>query len=109
MAHAPISAALTLAGVVLLVASSNGLAASLSPRGLSRVEGPSALILVQDKPKPETFKHKAKRIWKNLTGYKFDVNCPFDRTTCTENGKNREDARAKCQSQHLLCQIGDAK
>jgi hypothetical protein len=55
-----------------------------------------------------------KRIWRNLTGYKFDVACPafalaLSRTTCTVTAKNREDARAKCQAQHALCQIGDAR
>ena len=77
MPHAPISVVLVLAGAVLIVASSNIQAASLSPGGLSRVGGLSKIVLVQNKPKPETVKHKAKRIWKTFTGYKFDVNCPF--------------------------------
>jgi hypothetical protein len=59
-------------------------------------------------------KHKVKRIWRNLTGYKFDVACPafalaLTRTSCSETGKNREGARAKCQSQHVLCEIRDAR
>jgi hypothetical protein len=35
--------------------------------------------------------------------------CIFSRTTCTETGKNREDARAKCQAQHNFCEIRDAR
>ena len=59
-------------------------------------------------------KQKVKRIWRNLTGYKFDVACPafalaLSRTSCTVTAKNRDEARAKCQAQHALCQIGDAK
>ena len=71
--------------------------------------------LVQDKPQnSETLKHKVKRIWRNLTGYKFDVACPafpivLTRTTCTATGKNREEARAKCQSQNAFCQVADKR
>ena len=80
---------------------------------LSRIGGLSSIEFVQDKQKSETIKHKMKRVWRNLTGYKFDVACPafafeLSRTNCTETGKNREDARAKCQSRHVLCQVGDA-
>lgn len=55
----------------------------------------------------------ADAIWRNLAGYKFDVACPtfafaLSRTNCTETGKNREDAHAKCQSRHVLYQVGDA-
>lgn len=98
-------AALALAGALLIGPVGN---AGAAPIGFSRVDGLSAIEFVQDKQKPETVKHAVKRIWRNLTGYRFDVACPFTRTTCTETGKNREDARAKCQSQHLFCQVGDA-
>ena len=99
-------------GVFLIVTSAAG-AAPLSPAGL-RSDDQSAIVLVQDKPKKdETLKQKAKRIWRNLTGYKFAVACPaiftVSRHTCTETGKNREEARAKCQSQSPLCAISDAK
>ena len=103
-------AALALAGAVLMPLS----AGAVSPVGLSRIDGLSTIQLVQEKRKPETVKQKVKRAWRNLTGYKFDVACPafpfaLSRTTCTATGKNREEARAKCQSQHAFCQIGDAR
>ena len=102
-------AALALTGTVLFMPFSAG---AMPPAGLSRIEGLSSILLVQEK-KAETVKQKVKRAWRNLTGYKFDVACPafpfaLSRTTCTATGKNREDARAKCQSQHPFCQIGDA-
>jgi hypothetical protein len=106
--------AIALAGVFLIAPGRDAGAAPLSPSGLSRIDGLSAIEFVQDKPKSETIKHKVKRIWRNLTGYKFDVACPvfpfaLTRTSCTATGKNREDARAKCQSQHVFCEIRDAR
>ena len=66
--------------------------------------------------KDETVKQKVKRVWRNLTGYKFNVACPafpiplvMNRTTCTETGKSRADARAKCQARHPFCQVADAR
>lgn len=104
-------AALALAGAVLIMPVNAG---AMPPFGLSRIEGLSTIQLVQEKKKPETVKQTVKRAWRNLTGYKFDVACPafpivLSRTTCTATGKNREEARAKCQSQHPLCRIGDAR
>lgn len=104
-------AALTLAGTVLIMPVN---AAAMSPAGFSHVDGLSAIQLVQDKKKSETVKQKVKRAWRNLTGYKFEVACPafpfaLSRTACTATGKNREDARAKCQSQHVLCEVRDAR
>lgn len=98
--------AIALAGAILILPGTNTGAAPASA-------DPSVSITVQSKPKPETVKHKVKRIWRNLTGYKFEVSCPIfpfvvTRTTCTATGKNREDARAKCQSQHSFCYVGDA-
>jgi hypothetical protein len=98
-------------GVLLIVASGNVEAGVISPAGLGRIDDPSSIQLVQDK-KSEPLKQKAKRIWRNLAGYKFDVACfPFiaAQTTCTDTGKNREAARAKCQSRHQLCRITDAR
>ena len=108
-----ILAALALAGALSIAPGGNAGAVSGSP-GLSRIDGLSAIVFVQDKKKSETVKHKIKRIWRNMTGYKFDVACPtftiaFSRTTCTATGKNREDARAKCESQHALCSVRDAR
>lgn len=112
MDHTRILAALALAGALLIAPGSTAGAAPVSPAGLSRIDGLSAIEFVQDKPKSETVKQKVKRVWRNLTGYKFDVACPafplaLTRTSCTATGKNREDARAKCQSQHVFCQIRD--
>jgi hypothetical protein len=106
-----IFAALAFVGAILIMPVSAG---AVSPAGLSRIDGLSVVQLVQDKKKPETVKQKVKRAWRNLTGYKFDVACPafpivLSRTTCTATGKNREDARAKCQSQHLFCDVRDAR
>jgi hypothetical protein len=100
-------------GAFLIVTSSSVGATPLSPAGMTRSDQ-SAIILVQDKPrKDETLKQKAKRIWRELTGYKFAVACPailtISRHTCTETGKNREEARAKCQAQSPFCAISDAK
>lgn len=111
MKNNQIFVALALAGSILIAPAG---AASLSSAGLSRIDGLSAIELVQAKKKPETVKHAVKRIWRNMTSYKFDVACPafpfaLSRTSCTANGKNREDALAKCQSQHLFCEIRDAR
>jgi hypothetical protein len=103
--------AYALAGAVLIMPVAAG---AMSPAGLSSIDGLSAIQFVQETKKTETVKQKVKRAWRNLTGYKFEIACPafaiaFSRTTCTATGKNREDARAKCQSQHTFCQIGDAR
>ena len=113
MQNTRILAALALAGALLIGPSGNAGAAAVSPAGLSRIDGLSVIEFVQDKKKSETVKQKVKRIWRNLTGYKFDVACPafpfaLSVTSCTATGKDREDARAKCQSQHVFCQIRDA-
>ena len=102
-----------LTGAMLLIAvSGTSYAAPKSPSGLSKIDNPSSVQLVQDKPKSDTITKRVKRAWKDLSGYKFDVGCPvilpISHRTCTETGKNREDARATCQSQHVLCQVRDA-
>ncbi|MGZ3408790.1 MAG: hypothetical protein ACXWJ6_06185 [Xanthobacteraceae bacterium] len=106
--------AFAVAAAFLVAPVSNAGAAPASSAGFSRIGVPSVIEFVQDKPKTETMTQQVKRIWRNLTGYKFDVACPafalaLTRTTCTANGKNREDARAKCQSQNVFCQVGNAK
>jgi hypothetical protein len=103
-------AALTLAGALLMASDSN--AGAMSPAGLARLDGLSVVELAQ--AKSETLKQKVKRVWRDLTGYKFDVACPafglaLSSTRCTTTGKDREDARAKCQSQHPFCQVRDAR
>lgn len=113
MVNSKTLAALVLTGALLIAA--GGPAGAVSGQaGLSRIDGLSAIELVQDKKKSETMKQKVKRVWRNMTGYKFDVACPafpfaLSRTTCTATGKNREDARAKCQSQHAFCEIREAR
>ena len=103
-------AALALAGALLIAPGSRSAATPLSPAGFSRVDGLPCVELVQ----AETLKQKVKRVWRDLTGYKFDVACPafglaLTSTRCTVTGKDREDARAKCQSQHVFCQVRDAR
>ena len=102
-------------GIVLTAAlcvNGPSFAAPASPAGLSRINDISAITFVQDKRAPETVKHKVKRLWREFTGYKFDVACPafafaLSHATCTVNGKDRENARSKCQSQYVLCEIRD--
>ena len=92
-----------------------GLAAP-GPGGLTTIERGGSILLVQDK-KQETVtqkvKKKVKRAWKRIAGYKFAVACPaFPQIThkiCTDTGKDREAARAKCQAQNMLCSVTDAK
>ena len=42
-------------------------------------------------------------------GYKFDVSCPFEKRSCAEIGKSRDDARAKCIARNPVCWVSDAK
>lgn len=100
-----------LASIVIMTAAVDASALSLTP--LSADISKSQVLLVQEK-KDETLRQKAKRIWRDWTGYKFDVACPIfpiplTRTTCTETGKNREDARAKCQARNPFCSVADAR
>ena len=96
------------AGVFLIAASGHALASPLAPAGFSRADG-APVILVQAK-KDETLKQKVKRVWRNIAGYKFDVNCPInDHRSCAETGKDRNDARGKCIARHPLCWVSDAK
>jgi hypothetical protein len=99
------------ASMVVVAAAADAPALSLTP--LSAGVSNSQVVLVQDK-RDETLKQKVKRIWRDWTGYKFDVACPIFpipliRSTCTETGKNREDARAKCQARNPFCSVTDAR
>ena len=88
-------------------------AAPLSAAGVPQAG--ESLVLVQAKPaKDETIKQKAKRVWKNIAGYKFAVACPafpvtLSTSTCTETGKSRDDARGKCQAKNTFCRVSDAR
>jgi len=103
--------AILTAAVVVLAAGSHASAGIVSPAGLSRSDL-SSVVFVQEKRKSETLTQRVKRGWKNLTGYKFDVGCPIliplSYKTCTETGKDRDDARAKCSSKNPFCSITDA-
>jgi hypothetical protein len=48
-------------------------AGPFSPAGALRADTGAPIVLVQAK-KDETLNQKAKRVWRNLVGYKFDVN-----------------------------------
>jgi hypothetical protein len=83
-----------------------------SPISATRMEMGSPLIQVQQKKEETTtekVKRNVKRTWRNLTGYKFNVSCIFSQTTCTETGKSKGDAQAKCQAAHPLCSVTEAK
>ena len=96
------------AGVFLIAASGQAVAGHFSPAGFSRAES-APVILVQAK-KDETLKQKVKRAWRNLTGYKFDVNCPINNhRTCADTGKSVGDARAKCIARNPGCWVSDTK
>jgi len=97
------------AGLIVFAASGHSLAGPISPTGLSRGDAAVPVILVQAK-KDETLQQKAKRAWRSLVGYKFDVNCPINNhRTCAETGKSRDDARAKCIARNPICWVSDAK
>jgi hypothetical protein len=104
--------ALLAASVVLIAANGSVRAGVVSPAGLPQVGNLSFVELVQEKRKSETITQRIKNAWKDLVGYKFDVACPIliplSHATCTETGKNRADARAKCASRNSLCYVTDA-
>jgi hypothetical protein len=98
---------------LLVAVNSNAGAGPISPAGLSNIGSLSSTQLIQDKQKSEPLKEKVKRIWRNMTGYKFDVGCPvlipLSHSTCTETGKNSAEAQAKCQSKNQFCEIRPMK
>jgi len=99
-------------GVILISACTSAGAGVVSQAGLSRVNV-SQVQYIQDKPKSGAVSQRLKRAWKNLAGYTFDVACPmpipFSHGTCSETGKNREDARAKCSSKNPFCYVTEAR
>ena len=102
------------AGLCLLAMSAGGGVSQATAAGATRMDGQAPIVLAQNEPKKsETVKQKIKRVWRNLTGYKFAVGCPavltLSHSTCTETGKNRDVARAKCQSANPLCSVSDVK
>ena len=96
-------------GLIVFAASGHSLAGPISPAGLSRGDTGAPVVLVQAK-KDETLQQKAKRAWRNLVGYKFDVSCPINsHRTCAETGKSRAEAHSKCIARNPLCWVSDAK
>jgi hypothetical protein len=91
-----------------LFATANGVNAAQGA-GFSPANAP-AITLTQEKK--ETVGQKIKRVWKRWTGYSFCVRCPIPipltASTCTETGKSRADAQAKCQARNPLCYVQDA-
>ena len=98
-------------GALLIAASGPVAAGPFSPAGLSGVEGVAIELVATEKS--ETVRQKVKRVWKNLTGYKFEVSCPAlgppRRSTCTESGKSRGEAQAKCQSRNPFCLVAESR
>jgi hypothetical protein len=104
---------IALLSLIMFAASGNAGAGVIAPTGLSSSGSLSSIEFVQEKRKSETITERVKRAWKDLVGYKFDVSCPIvvpvSRTTCTETGKDRADARAKCISRNPFCYVADAR
>lgn len=89
-----------------------GMLAPVSAAPLSSAPSANAthITLVQEK-KSETITEKVKRTWRKLTNpsFTFCARCllPPSATACTAQGKNREAARASCQSRYQLCAVTD--
>ena len=105
--------AMCTAGACLLAMNVTASAEPEMAVAVSRVPAPIVMAQAERPKKSETVTQKVKRVWRNLTGYKFDVACPallpLSHATCTETGKSREDARAKCQSRNVFCGVSEAK
>ena len=107
--------AMAAAGLGLLAMTATAGALPSTMAGAYRFEAHvPPMVLAQNEPKKsETIKQKVKRVWRNMTGYKFAVACPalipLNHSTCTETGKNRADARAKCQARNAFCSVSDVK
>jgi hypothetical protein len=114
MSHARTPVAIAFAGAFLASLVAHAGADPAPSPGRWRIQTvPAIEIVVHDRRNPETVTQKVKRMWRNPTGYKFDVVCPIfpfvvATTQCTASGKSREDARAKCQSQNAFCEIRNA-
>jgi basic membrane lipoprotein Med (substrate-binding protein (PBP1-ABC) superfamily) len=113
--------AMIAAGAIVVGATATVNAAPMSGAGVHKDQ---SIILVQEKKKESTtskvekkvesttekVKKSVKRAWKRVAGYKYNVQCLLQETkTCRETGKTEADARAKCQAQHPLCVVSDAK
>lgn len=100
------------AAAALVAASTSAFAGPLNTS--TPAASPAPITLVQEKKETVTEKveRNVKKAWKSIVGYKFVASCPVffpvNSYNCTETGKNREEARAKCQSKHPFCGVGDA-
>src|SRR4029077_9231616 len=96
-------------GMFIIAAGGPAIAGPFTPAGFANTERGAPLVLVHDKPaKDETLKQKVKRAWRNIAGYKFDVNCPINsHRTCAETGKDRNDARSRCIARNPVCWVSD--
>jgi len=103
--------AMAAAGVCLLAMSANSGVTSALAAGASEAKAPIVLAQNEPKKKDETLKQKVKRVWKNMTGYKFAVGCPvvleFTKKTVKETGKDRDAARAKVIGVNPGCSVKD--
>jgi hypothetical protein len=102
--------AMAAVGVCLLAISANEGVNPALAAGATEAKAP--IVLAQNQPKKdETVTQKVKRVWKNMTGYKFSVGCPvvieLTHKTCTETGKNRDVARSKCVAANPMCRVSD--
>ena len=100
MDHTRILAALAVAGTLLIAPGGHAGAGPAAPAGLSRIGGLSSIEFVQDKQKSETIKHKMKRVWRNLTGYKFDVAVPLLRLSSRARTVPRPARTAKTRARN---------
>ena len=86
--------------------------APLSAAPVTPMPGANAtqITLVQEKNK-DTIGQKVKRAWRKLTNpsFTFCARCllPPSATTCTAQGRDKEEARSKCQARYQLCAITD--
>ena len=101
----------------VLVAAAAGLCLLTMTAGIHPATAAGAsqapIVLAQADAKKETttqkVKRKVKKAWKNIAGYKFAIACPglipLTHSTCTDTGKNRAAAPAKCQAANPPCEF----
>ena len=66
-------------GVFLIAVASPAVAGPFAPAGFSRAEAARRSCWCRtSRRRDETLTQKVKRAWRNIAGYKFDVNCPIN-------------------------------
>ena len=99
--------AISATGAFLILTPSAG-ATPLSPPALGS-DHLSAIALAQAKPKKEeTLTQKVKRVWRDLTGYKFTISCPaFPIPIRTHHETGSDDAQPTLSQptarNHFIC------